>query len=112
MQRLIAVSLLVLGLVCSGTGISFAQEGSSPTAPRKVVSRVEPEYPQLAHTAGITGTVKVEALVSTNGTVKSVQIKGGHPVLAQAAAGAIAKWKWEPAAHETREPVEVKFSPQ
>jgi outer membrane biosynthesis protein TonB len=31
------------------------------------------------------GTVKVEVLVPPDGTVKETQLKGGHPVLPQAA---------------------------
>jgi len=30
----------------------------------------------------------------------------------RAAQDAIYKWKWAPASHETREPIEVKFDPQ
>jgi hypothetical protein len=41
-----------------------------------------------------------------------MQIKGGHPVLAQAAVNSVRRWKWEPAAHETHETVEVKFTPE
>jgi hypothetical protein len=44
--------------------------------------------------------------------VKSVEVKGGHPVLVRAAQDAIYKWKWAPASHETREAIEVKFDPQ
>jgi hypothetical protein len=29
----------------------------------------------------------------------------------QAAQNAILKWRWEPASHETREPIEVNFNP-
>lgn len=49
------------------------------------------------------GTVKIEALVSPDGTVKETQIKGGHPVLAQAAVNSV---------RETHETVEVKFTPE
>ena len=56
--------------------------------------------------------MKAEALVEPNGVVKSVEVKGGHPVLVRAAQDAIYKWKWAPASHETREPIEVKFDPQ
>jgi hypothetical protein len=59
----------------------------------------------------IRGSVKAEALVKPNGVVKSVDVKGGHPVLVRAQE-AIYRWKWEPSAHETREPIEVKFDPQ
>jgi TonB family protein len=59
---------------------------------------------------GLKGTVRVEAVVSSDGNVKAVEVKGGHPVLAQAAVSAIRKWKWEPAVRESREPVEVTFA--
>jgi len=58
------------------------------------------------------GSVKAEALVAPNGTVKVVEIRGGHPVLVRAAQDAIYKWKWAPASHESREPIEVRFDPQ
>jgi TonB-like protein len=57
-------------------------------------------------------SVKAEALVAPNGTVKVVEIRGGHPVLVKAAQDAIYKWKWAPASHESREPIEVRFDPQ
>lgn len=60
----------------------------------------------------IRGLVKVEVLVSPNGTVKSVLVKGGHPMLAQSAVTAVGHWKFEPAAHETKEQIEIKFDPQ
>jgi hypothetical protein len=41
-----------------------------------------------------------------------VEVKGGHPVLAQTAVNAIRKWKWEPTVGESREVVEVKFAPE
>jgi hypothetical protein len=57
------------------------------------------------------GSVKAEAVVQPNGMVKSVEIRGGHPVLVEAAQRAIYKWRWAPAAHESRELIEVGFDP-
>jgi TonB family protein len=79
---------------------------------RKILNRVSPQYPQMARTMNLKGNVKAEAVVEPNGLVKSVEVKGGHPVLVRAAQDAIYKWKWAPASHETREPIEVKFDPQ
>jgi TonB family protein len=90
--------------------LSFAQQEETPA--RKVVSRVVPTYPDMARTMNLKGSVRLDALVAPNGTVKTVQIRGGHPVLAQAAESAIRKWKWQPAAHETLEPIEFKFDPR
>jgi outer membrane biosynthesis protein TonB len=66
----------------------------------------------MARTMNLKGNVKVEVVVGPSGAVKSVEIKGGHPVLAKSAENAFFKWKWESAAGETRELVEMKFNPE
>jgi TonB family protein len=112
MKRLTVITLLMfceMALVCPKP--SFAQEEQSE-AKRKVTSRVMPEYPDMARRMSLRGIVKVDVLVTNSGTVKTVELKGGHPVLAQAAINAVRKWKWEPASHETHEPIEVRFDPQ
>jgi TonB family protein len=109
MKRLIVIAtLLFVGMIILGPRPSQAQEGQTESK-RKVVNKVAPEYPDMARRMGIHGVVKVEALVGISGTVKSVELKGGHPVLAIAAMSAVRKWKWEPATHETREPIDVRF---
>lgn len=57
----------------------------------------------------VSGMVKLEATVGSNGLVKNIEIKGGHPLLVQAAETAVRKWKWEPTAHATNEVVEFRF---
>ena len=66
--------------------------------------------PDLARSMGIAGVVRLEAVISSDGSVKAVAVKGGDPVLAQAAVNAVRKWRWEPAPHESRQLVEVKFT--
>jgi outer membrane biosynthesis protein TonB len=60
---------------------------------------------------GIAGLVKIEAVVAPNGTVKSANILGGHPVLAQAGVDAVRKCKWEAGSRETKEVVVLNFHP-
>jgi TonB family protein len=111
MNRLTAAAfLMLLGLFVYAPTLLAQQEQSDGA--RKIVSRVMPRYPEMARTLNIKGSVKAEALVRPNGVVKSVDVKGGHPVLVRAAQEAIYRWKWEPSEHETREPIEVKFDPQ
>ena len=81
-------------------------------AKRKLLDRVAPSYPALARNMALEGIVKVEALVAPDGSVKTVDVKGGHPVLAQAAANAVRRWKWEVSSHESHELVELKFTPE
>jgi TonB family protein len=99
--RLIFLLWILLGLFYA----CFAQESSA----RKLLTHAAPEYPKLARVNHLAGSVKIEATVLPNGTVRAVRIRGGTPILSEAAADAVLKWKWAPAAHETREPVEVNF---
>lgn len=89
---------------------AVAQSAETETA-RKVLNRVLPVYPPMARTMNLTGTVKLEALVLPNGTVKSVQVKGGNPLLVQAAQNAVREWKWQKSDHDSTEELEFKFHP-
>src|SRR5437016_13771428 len=73
---------------------SFAQQEEQSVGKRKVVNRIVPSYPQLARTMNLKGTVRIEAVVAPNGAVKSVAVKGGHPVLVQAGENALQKGRW------------------
>lgn len=83
-------------------------DGESETS-RRVVSRVRPEYPRMAATLKLFGTVQLQIVVSADGTVKQVRVMGGHPVLAQAAASAVMKWRFQKGAKETTESVKLSF---
>jgi len=91
---------------------SYSQSQPETASKRRLVERPSPVYPTLARAIALGGTVRVEAIVSPDGSVKTVDVKGGHPVLVQAAVSAVRKWRWEQASHESREPVEVRFSPE
>jgi TonB family protein len=88
---------------------AFVRSQDSTEGTRKVLTKVAPKYPPIARKMNITGVVRIEALVAPNGAVKSISVKGGHPLLAQAAQDSIRDWKWEPSSHETHELIEVKF---
>ena len=89
----------------------FRAQESTDVA-RKIVVKTPAAYPSLAQSMNLRGVVKLEAHVAPNGTVKSIDVKGGHPILTQSAVTAVGHWKFEPAAHETKEVIEVKFDPQ
>jgi TonB family protein len=92
------------------THSSFSQSQSDVTGKRRLLERSQPAYPSLARTLRLEGVVRLEAVVSPDGSVKAVGIKDGHPVLADAAASAVRHWKWERASQESTELVEVKFT--
>ena len=103
----IAVGLLVVGGCAAGsTPVARGQE-----IIRKVKSRVEPQYPELARRMKITGVVKVQVTVAANGTVKDAKLVGGHPILANVALDTIKRWRYEAASVETTGIVEFHFDP-
>lgn len=110
MQNRIAFALLVLvPLWMLAPSHAFAQEPSEGS--RKVVTKVVPQYPSLARSMRLQGVVRADVLVAPNGTVKSIEVKGGHPVLVDAVQNALREWKWQPSPRETHESVELRFNP-
>jgi TonB family protein len=108
-------AILVLAVSAAVTIIaapSFAQQqpqNEQTENKRKLVNRVAPEYPEVARNMRIEGVVKMEVVIAANGTAKSVEVRGGHPLLVQAAVDAVHRWKWAAAPHDSKELVEVKF---
>jgi len=106
----------ITAMLLAGISLALAQTNPPPVVEhsfeRKVTFRTAPVYPELAKKVHLQGVVKVEAVVRPNGTVKSTRVVGGNPVLVDAATGAVSKWKFEPAANETTQLVEVTFVPQ
>jgi TonB family protein len=96
---LAAILILSFGL--------FAED--APQAARKVLIKTAAVYPTLARSMNIHGVVKLEALVEPNGSVKSIEVKGGHPLLTQSAVTAVGHWKFEAAPKESKEIIEIKF---
>lgn len=108
--RTLRLTALILVTFISLAAVSFA--GQSADGDRKILVKTAPIYPTLARSMNIRGVVKLEAVVLPNGVVKSVEVKGGHPLLTQSAVTAVGHWKFEPASHETRELIQIEFGPQ
>ena len=109
-----AFSLAALSLILiSGFLLSPLAKAQSAdnSAHRKVARKTTPPYPAIARTLNLSGSVKLEVTVASNGSVKAIQVLGGNPLLAQAANTAVHDWKWEKGEHETIEQVEVRFDP-
>ena len=71
------------------------------------ISRVQPIYPEAARKMRIQGIVTLEAIISKEGTVKSVRVlRGVDPLLDNASMRAVQQWKYQPATFEGR-PVPV-----
>lgn len=72
----------------------------------KLMKSNPPTYPVLARRARIEGTVRLQAIISKDGSVRKVEVISGHAVLAQAASEAVQQWRYKPT-ELNGEPVEV-----
>ena len=107
-KRFLMIGLLAIvsGAVMTSSGLAAEQDGS-----RKITKRVSPVYPEAARRLQLAGTVRLTALVAADGQVKRVEITGGHPIFALAATDAVQRWKYVPAARESREMLVFTFAP-
>lgn len=72
----------------------------------KIISRVSPIYPPEALEQNISGTIHLEAIITTKGVVRDIKVLTGVPLLADAAVAAVQQWRYEPTFLNGR-PVEV-----
>lgn len=77
---------------------------------RKVLVRVDPEYPIFLRNGHFEGRVVVDATVLPNGNVSKVEIKGGNPMFSEYASKAVLKWKYAPGPVQTVEEVNFIFT--
>jgi len=64
----------------------------------KVITKVQPVYPQRAKAAGAQGSVLLHAVVGKDGTPLSLQVLNSqiNPDLARAAVEAVSQWRYQP----------------
>jgi protein TonB len=72
----------------------------------KFISGPLPVYPPLARQARIEGTVRLEAVISREGTILNLRAVSGHPMLIPAAIAAVGQWVFRPT-YLNGDPVEV-----
>ena len=83
----------------------------------EVITRIPPDYPDLARSAGVDGVVQLQALVGKDGKVKDVKVMKGVEMLNDAAVKAVKQWIFKPALSNNKPvavwvAVPVKFSLQ
>ena len=106
--------LMLAVLLLFGVSVREARAQSYETSAsdeRKVLSRVDPDYPDALKKLYIGGVVRVEVVVAPNGAVKSAKLLGGSPILGQSTMKAIKQWKYVPAGSDETLTVKVEFDP-
>ena len=108
--RGLCFAFVMAAALCSSARPAEAQSHEE-NSDRKVVARVEPEYPETLKRLYIGGVVKIEAVVAPTGIVESTQLIGGSPVLGQSAMKAIKRWRYAPASSKEKVVVQLEFDP-
>ncbi|MGA2436070.1 MAG: energy transducer TonB [Bryobacteraceae bacterium] len=62
----------------------------------KLIYRVKPEYPMAAKLARISGTVRLEAVIATDGGIRELRAVSGNGLLIPAAIDAVRQWRYAP----------------
>ncbi|HSM88321.1 MAG TPA: energy transducer TonB [Candidatus Limnocylindrales bacterium] len=61
-----------------------------------LVRKVEPVYPRAAVIINLQGEVKLHAIIARDGSIQSLNVLSGHPLLVQAAVDAVKQWRYRP----------------
>jgi|SRR6266853_740627 len=101
------LTLLLLAAVSPAN----AQVAQVDRSHRKVVRTSEPDYPKIVKHAHIGGSVRLNVTVLASGDVAKVEVLGGNPIFTESATKAVLKWKYAPAASQTKEEVQINFTP-
>jgi len=79
---------------------------------REIVSRSPAVYPELAKRMKISGMVRIEATIDSEGKVIEAKALSGNRMLESAAEEAVKKWKFAPGTATSTTQVEVNFAAQ
>lgn len=82
------------------------------TAGRRLLTRVEPKYPETLQRLGIGGTVRLALTVAPKGNVENVALLGGNPILAESATIAVKQWIYTVARSRSTLEVSIPFDPR
>jgi TonB family protein len=77
------------------------------TMEQRILTKVEPLYPDAARSAGTEGLVVLDAVIGPDGDVKRLSPLSGSDLLVQSATDAVQLWKFEPY-YSSGKPVEVE----
>ncbi len=72
----------------------------------QLTTRIEPRYPPIAIQIHREGRVELHAIISTTGTIESLEVISGDPLFIQSALAAVREWRYRPTILNGR-PIEV-----
>src|SRR5215469_769816 len=61
-----------------------------------LINKISPEYPPIAKTAHVSGTVVLHAIIGKDGAIRELQYVSGPPLLMKSALDAVKQWRYKP----------------
>jgi protein TonB len=61
-----------------------------------LINKVEPQYPPIAKTAHVSGTIILHAIIGKDGAIRELQFVSGPPLLMKSAMDAVKEWRYKP----------------
>jgi protein TonB len=99
-------SLILVALLAGICLQSATVMGAELRKPKKMV---QPKYPEIALKMRVEGTVKLEAVVDSDGTVKNVIVVSGHSLLKATAVDCVKQWEYEPTKDTSLVAIDITF---
>jgi TonB family protein len=90
---------------------TLAVEDGRDSGERKLITRIEPEYPATLKKMHIGGTVRLQLTIAPKGNVEAVVVLGGNPILGETATSAVKSWIYTPNHSSTTIEVSIPFDP-
>jgi TonB family protein len=85
--------------------VKRVRQGGNVTA-AKLLNKVQPQYPEKARSERLQGTVRLHAIIATDGTIRLLRVQTGYCSLGEAAMKAVQQWRYQPTMFQGS-PVEV-----
>jgi len=76
---------------------------------RRLIIRVEPDYPETLKRLNIGGIVRLQITITAKGNVEDVRVLGGNPILGESAVAAVKQWIYATSHSRTSTEVSIPF---
>jgi protein TonB len=95
-RKLALLALAGIGALSTSSVAVAAERVPAGTALAAVLTRVTPQVPALARQLKLAGVVEMDVTIDEEGSVESVSVLSGNPILAKSAEDTMKKWKFKP----------------
>jgi TonB family protein len=87
--------------------LTIVRQGNG--AQRRLITRVEPDYPDTLKRLNIGGTVRLRLTIGAKGNVETAEVLGGNPILGESAVTAVKQWVYNPSRSRTMTELSILF---